>query len=515
MPAHQRQAGRRDDHHVTVQQRRHRSPSRDGGGGREDGNANLQPPSSSRSRCSSSHRGGSRDHDQSIASLGGEARRRDLGQSLPNLVSSGAGRAPVTGILRNGNISAQQQSHRSTDGQLPQSRQLQRASSSGNEPSTHPHQRRRMPPQRKDKQDNWKNQSSLSHTESHTESETSPESEITFPDDHHYRGGPLLEPSLFDDRGRCLKHPHIRLRKKKMMGGWKIILGNCPDCCIEEMLRMRQEGNGGGNGGGFAKAALRSSGGSTTSSKQNRPPIDQLIIQSHNGDRASDDSSLISETTYSNPPEDPKGFSSADRSSGRGLHGHNSGSFSGGSSRGPIRVTRMPFTDAYGDKGWYTGEVASGSGLPDGRGVLQYCDGRIQEGRWSNGLAGGGGNGSSPGGSATKTKKTIPTSPGAPPMAPPPSHSPYGGGRGDARDPRCNTAAPSPRTDTRPPHTRPPPPPLSSSTNGAAFNNEWSNVNGKDGYHMGDTDENQDVEEEFQAFFRNVNGLNMTMHDDR
>jgi hypothetical protein len=32
---------------------------------------------------------------------------------------------------------------------------------------------------------------------------------------------------------------------------------------------------------------------------------------------------------------------------------------------------------------------------------------------------------------------------------------------------------------------------------------------------MGDTDENQDVEEEFQAFFRSVNGLNMTMHDDR
>jgi hypothetical protein len=365
-----------------------------------------------------------------------------------------------------------------------------------------------MPPQRKNKHDSWKNHSSMSNSESHTESETSPETDSTFPDDHHDRGGPLLGPSPFDERGRCVKHPHVRLRKKKMMGGWKVMLVNCPDCCIVEMLKMRQEGNGGGDGGGFAKAAARSSGDSTTSSKQSKPPIDQLIIRSPDGNRAFDDSSLISETTYSNPPDDSKGSSSTDRSSGLGLHGPNSGSYGGGSSRGPHRVTRMPFTDAYGDKGWYTGEVASASGLPDGRGILHYCDGRIQEGRWSNGLAGGGGDGSSPGGSATK--KTIPTSPGAPPVAQPPSHPPHGGSRGNDRDPRCNTGAPSRRTDTRPPHPRPPPPPLASSTNGAAFNNEWSDVNGKDGHHVGDTDKNKDVEEEFQAFYRSVNGLSMT-----
>ena len=50
---------------------------------------------------------------------------------------------------------------------------------------------------------------------------------------------------------------------------------------------------------------------------------------------------------------------------------------------------------------------------------------------------------------------------------------------------------------------------LSTSTNGAAFNNEWSDVICKDGYHVGDTDENQDVEEDFQAFFRSVNGSKM------
>jgi len=49
----------------------------------------------------------------------------------------------------------------------------------------------------------------------------------------------------------------------------------------------------------------------------------------------------------------------------------------------------MPFTDAYGDKGWYTGEVASVSGLPHGKGTMHYCDGRVREALWSNGMAGG------------------------------------------------------------------------------------------------------------------------------
>ncbi len=41
--------------------------------------------------------------------------------------------------------------------------------------------------------------------------------------------------------GKCVRHPAIRLRKKKVFGGWKIVIGHCPECCLEEMRRVRDE----------------------------------------------------------------------------------------------------------------------------------------------------------------------------------------------------------------------------------------------------------------------------------
>ena len=33
----------------------------------------------------------------------------------------------------------------------------------------------------------------------------------------------------YDDRGRCVRHPHVRLRKRKMFGrGWKVLMSACP-----------------------------------------------------------------------------------------------------------------------------------------------------------------------------------------------------------------------------------------------------------------------------------------------
>ncbi len=43
-----------------------------------------------------------------------------------------------------------------------------------------------------------------------------------------------------DDTGRCIHHPHIRLRKKKLFGkGWKVLMSACPDCCVNELHRIR------------------------------------------------------------------------------------------------------------------------------------------------------------------------------------------------------------------------------------------------------------------------------------
>lgn len=194
-----------------------------------------------------------------------------------------------------------------------------------------------------------------------------------------------------------------------MLGGWKIMMTNCPDCCIEQMLAMRNEQHKGGNrrGGERKRSSSRESNGSrgqggganrhqrkpshgsnksgtvrrdSADSSKNIPPISQLTIRTTGGgdgggDAGSDCGSMgssASEITY-------------------GTNGGRSNTESGGSGSNeyPHHVTRMPFTDAYGDKGWYTGEVASVSGLPHGKGTLHYCDGRIRGGFWSNGMAGG------------------------------------------------------------------------------------------------------------------------------
>lgn len=238
-------------------------------------------------------------------------------------------------------------------------------------------------------------------TDYHEEEESSTNNSANFPSN---------EPTPFDDRGRCIKHPHIRLRRKKMLGGWKIMMTNCPDCCIEQMLAMRDEqqrskrgkkgsgerrrsnsrdSNGNGSQGGASSRSQRKqikgsnrSGAvkrsdSVDSSSKNMPPISQLTIRTNDGggDNASDCGSMgssASEITYGT----------------NGGRSSNAGSGSG-SNEYPHHVTRMPFTDAYGDKGWYTGEVASVSGLPHGKGTMHYCDGRVRDALWSNGMAGG------------------------------------------------------------------------------------------------------------------------------
>jgi len=191
------------------------------------------------------------------------------------------------------------------------------------------------------------------------------------------RGTPAIDPSgasalhskghseeNVDEEGRCAKHPHIRLRKKKMLGGWKVLLANCPDCCAEEMRRMRLEGSAAkdvGRARGNSDSAPHLGGGQP---RRPDPPISELNFRTrdHDDSDAESSSSQGSEiTSYSQQQVDS----------------------------GAQRVNRMPFTDAYGEKGWYTGDVAGGSGLPHGQGRMIYLDGRTMEGWWSNGLAGG------------------------------------------------------------------------------------------------------------------------------
>ena len=60
---------------------------------------------------------------------------------------------------------------------------------------------------------------------------------------HEATNSSSVNTNNYDKKGRCIVHPHIRLRKKKFMSrlclgsssnnGWKISLA-CPDCCVDE-----------------------------------------------------------------------------------------------------------------------------------------------------------------------------------------------------------------------------------------------------------------------------------------
>mmetsp|Transcript_11557 Transcript_11557/g.24648 ORF Transcript_11557/g.24648 Transcript_11557/m.24648 type:complete len:377 (+) Transcript_11557:135-1265(+) len=47
--------------------------------------------------------------------------------------------------------------------------------------------------------------------------------------------------STYDFKGRCPRHPHNRLRRKKFFGlrsQWEVKMTACPDCCMEELLKV-------------------------------------------------------------------------------------------------------------------------------------------------------------------------------------------------------------------------------------------------------------------------------------
>ena len=48
-------------------------------------------------------------------------------------------------------------------------------------------------------------------------------------------------PRIVDQRGRCLFHPHIRLQKPKLFGGWKVLFQHCPDCAVEHMKKTYEK----------------------------------------------------------------------------------------------------------------------------------------------------------------------------------------------------------------------------------------------------------------------------------
>lgn len=147
----------------------------------------------------------------------------------------------------------------------------------------------------------------------------------------------------YDSKGRCVRHPHVKLRKKKFLGrGWKVLMSACPDCCVDELRRLHAK-----------KQSINA-----------QKPAKKIMPRSSIKDKESDDTASLS---------------SSSQGSGNGkqvsvIKKQESG----------IYVKNMAWTDTKGKRGSYSGEVDT-QFIPNGKGSMQYEDSTVKEGEWKDG----------------------------------------------------------------------------------------------------------------------------------
>lgn len=201
----------------------------------------------------------------------------------------------------------------------------------------------------------------------------------------------------YDQKGRCVRHPHVRLRKKKMIKGWVTLLSNCPECCLDEMKRVKKKyqdrvcSPGGGNSvqsNSVSSAKKKKKKKKKKKSSSQLPPITQLNVSHNSRGSGVDDSSTGTASTFT--------IASSSNTSGR-WQNYLTCNASVASAPTPTtaRVTRLPYNDQYNGNGWYTGQVSM-AGIPNGWGMMNYANGHTFEGEWRNGV------------SVTKTREAPP-----------------------------------------------------------------------------------------------------------
>mmetsp|Transcript_15483 Transcript_15483/g.31298 ORF Transcript_15483/g.31298 Transcript_15483/m.31298 type:complete len:395 (+) Transcript_15483:191-1375(+) len=250
--------------------------------------------------------------------------------------------------------------------------------------------------------------------------------------------GDKLNTAEFDSKGRCVRHPAIRLRKKKLLGGWKVLIGHCPECCLDEMRRVRDEIDGHDDDdhhhrhrGVDAKKSKKSSKKSSSGRDKGHSSSSKKRTSKSYQRGGSDEHSGIESEGYDPRVDGAHRTSASNRRYGKGdgeseatgstsqMTDSVSGSGSvvseqyvprnhnfGGPGYFPPPVQAPPghlsqpqqggertmvLSMAYmdpqtGQRGTYTGQVDSVTLKPDGKGTLYYSNGAIAEGTWSRGV---------------------------------------------------------------------------------------------------------------------------------
>jgi hypothetical protein len=230
--------------------------------------------------------------------------------------------------------------------------------------------------------------------------------------------GDKLNTAEHDSKGRCIRHPDIRLRKKKLLGGWKILIGHCPECCLDEMRRVRDEIEGGEK---KKKKDKKKSSSKKDKKKLERKDSDERShgvsltsegydpngpARGHPRRHREDESdatgstaqmsgggSVVSEQYYreGGPMSPSHGHQHHHSDIYRGYQPHHQQPYHQAPMMGHqverTMVLSMPFVDPQtGMKGTYTGQVNSINHKPDGKGTVYYNNGTIAEGSWNNGI---------------------------------------------------------------------------------------------------------------------------------
>lgn len=176
----------------------------------------------------------------------------------------------------------------------------------------------------------------------------------------------------YDSKGRCVRHPHVRLRKKKFLGrGWKVLMSACPDCCVDELRRLHAKKR----------------------SMDIQKPTKKVIPRHTIKGKESDDTASLSSSSQGSSNGNQKSV----------VKKQDDGIF----------VKNMAWTDGKGRRGSYTGEVDN-QFIPNGKGSMQYEDSnKVKEGEWKDGRKSSSGRSKARSSERSSRSRSVSVRPGA------------------------------------------------------------------------------------------------------
>lgn len=192
-----------------------------------------------------------------------------------------------------------------------------------------------------------------------------------------------------DSRGRCVRHPDVRLRKRRLFGGeWRVLAAACPDCCMDELAKLHVDDNA--SAGTAATSSPSRSRRSRSSSSRSGVPTGNAqdhrrIRQRHHEGRtaasATRPASMPPPISTTTPETDAPGaatFTSPKRAPSQGS-GHRD------ASSNMMVVRQMEYIDVHGIRGHYSGTV-NVDFFPHGIGTMTYDNGTEEVvGVWKRG----------------------------------------------------------------------------------------------------------------------------------